>query len=76
MGVSMDYMRDYVIKSYPSDNWKLRVQNMQPSQVAAIYHSLINRKRKSAVKKLSLKPLKAEYEQITLYDLFGEVMNR
>lgn len=73
--VSIEMMEDYVIKAYPGDRWKLRVQQMESRQVAAIYHNLINRKKvnKRKVKRshsLSLLPVDpySNYEQMTIFD--------
>lgn len=75
MAVSIEIMKDYVIKAYPGDRWKLRVQQMENRQIAAIYHNLIERNRFKDRKAKSSRPLSllpkdpyGNYEQMTIFD--------
>lgn len=62
MGASMRCMREYVANAYDSDNWRIKVGLMKPSQVAAIYHNL---KKRGVVKKNNHPQ---EYRQITIFE--------
>jgi hypothetical protein len=42
-------MRREILKTYPGDNWRRKVDKMPDSQVIAIYHSIMNKKRTKTV---------------------------
>lgn len=43
MSPSIELRRAKISEVYPSDNWRLRVQQMSANQVAAIYKSMLDR---------------------------------
>lgn len=72
--MDISWMRDRV-KNVPkyanSDSWRLKVDKMSDNQVIAIYHNFLERNMYRSKKKP-----KVTYEQLTLYDIFPEVMRR
>lgn len=56
---------------YASDNWSLKVDQMKPRQVYAIYKNFLKKKLFRTGRR---KEPKLVYRQITLFELYPEIM--
>lgn len=59
--MTIEQMREYVSKMYPSDKWKFRVKTMPDNQIIAIYHRL-----KEKPPKVKKDPKGEHYEQLSM----------
>lgn len=71
MSLSIKEKIDKIAEVYPG--WRLKLQSMPPAQICAIYSSM-NAKGQFNKKKLTLKPKKEKFVQLTIYDLFGDLI--
>lgn len=77
--MTIQQMKDAIVKVYDTASWKKKVENMYDNQVIAIYHNFLERgildkvmrKEKPVVPKLNRMPdyVPQEAEQMTIFDL-------
>ena len=43
--MTIELMREWVIKAYPGSRWKNKIKNTPDDQIIAIYHNLVKQGR-------------------------------
>lgn len=67
--MTVDQMRKAIIKVYPNDTWRRKVNRMYDNQVIAIYHSFKEHGKFDEVKKREKSEKKKQkYEQVSMFD--------
>lgn len=80
--MTVQQMRDAILKVYDTESWKKKVANMYDDQVIAIYHNFVERKildkvmrrERPAAKKSAWAVedyVPQEAEQLTIFDLMN-----
>lgn len=62
--MDVKHMKEFILKMYPGDGWKHKVNGMPDNQIMAVYFSMKNKGQKP------IKENKRE-KQLTLNDIYG-----
>lgn len=70
--MTIDQMRNALVRVYPGPKWKSRVQAMDTRQVVAIYKNMERTDRLTGRNQLKREPGIKYCEQMTIWDLMEE----
>ena len=68
--MTLEYMRDYLLGSYPGPNWRRKVALMEDRQIVAVYYSIKEQEKRRPRRK---KKAMEKAEQLSMMKLFPEV---